>query len=114
MFGPIPNNLRAYSNEAVAVPHPPLRGTFPPGEGIFPAVRRFKQQFICLLCQVDMHVPLFAGGDFSGETGFKEGGGFCLTHPLTDGQEQDLLSVWHERYSNPYILIFYYTWIIGK
>ena len=26
MFGPIPNNLRAYSNEAVAVPHPPLRG----------------------------------------------------------------------------------------
>ena len=74
----------------------------------------FKQQFICLLCQVDMHVPLFAGGDFSGETGFKEGGGFFQTHALANGQEQDLLPVWHERYSNPYILIFYYTWIIGK
>ena len=34
MFGLFPHNLCAYGNEAVAVPHPPLRGTFPPGEGM--------------------------------------------------------------------------------
>ncbi|MCI6956052.1 MAG: hypothetical protein SPI15_04495, partial [Candidatus Faecousia sp.] len=30
-----PNNLSSYGNKAVAVPHPPLRGTFPPGK-VFP------------------------------------------------------------------------------
>ena len=45
MFGLIPNNLSSYGNEAVAVPHPPLRGTFPPGEGISANPQSFKQQF---------------------------------------------------------------------
>ena len=39
MFGLFPHNLCAYGNEAVAVPHPPLRGTFPPGEGISQTLR---------------------------------------------------------------------------
>ncbi|MCI6958088.1 MAG: hypothetical protein MR763_12210, partial [Clostridiales bacterium] len=47
MFGLIPNNLSSYGNEAVAVPHPPLRGTFPPGEGISANPQSFKQQFVC-------------------------------------------------------------------
>ncbi len=67
MFGLIPNNLSSYGNEAVAVPHPPLRGTLlncgmiatgnhynsdslrdapPPGEGISANSQSFKQQFI--------------------------------------------------------------------
>ena len=55
MFGLIPNNLSSYGNEAVAVPHPPLRGTFPPGEGIFANPQSFKQQFIGPLCKTDKH-----------------------------------------------------------
>ena len=51
--------LSAYRNEAVAIPHPPLRGTFPPGEGIFPAIRRFKQQFIALLTEPDKHLQYY-------------------------------------------------------
>ncbi|MCI6955985.1 MAG: hypothetical protein SPI15_04480, partial [Candidatus Faecousia sp.] len=43
-----PNNLSSYGNKAVAVPHPPLRGTFPPGEGISASPQSFKQQFIGL------------------------------------------------------------------
>ncbi|MCI6957200.1 MAG: hypothetical protein MR763_07600, partial [Clostridiales bacterium] len=48
MFGLIPNNLSSYGNEVVAVPHPPLRGTFPPGEGISVNPQSFKQQFVFL------------------------------------------------------------------
>ena len=66
MFGLIPNNLSSYGNEAVAVPHPPLRGPQlncgmiatgnhddfdslrgapPPGEGISANPQSFKHQF---------------------------------------------------------------------
>ena len=50
MFGLFPHNLCAYGNEAVAVPHPPLRGTFPPGEGISQTLRLSNTNFtLCFL-----------------------------------------------------------------
>ena len=78
MFGLIPNNLSSYGNEAVAVPHPPLRGTLlncgmiatgnhynsdslrdapPPGEGISAKPQSFKQQFHDQLMRADRLNP---------------------------------------------------------
>ena len=81
MFGLIPNNLSSYGNETVAVPHPPLRGTFPPGEGISANPQSFKQQFIARIPLVFFHnyklLPTFCqcqtrGGReiFQGKGGF--------------------------------------------
>ena len=48
-------SYRRSTSESVAIPHPPLRGTFPPGEGISPP----NSQFVFLLSKADKHILFY-------------------------------------------------------